>query len=76
MVRRFPDAYFIGECVKSQNSKTLRQGKGIMKYQNGRLFEGEWENDQRHGRGYERYPNANIYQGEFQYGKAHGKGRY
>jgi len=47
-----------------------------MKYTNGRLYEGEWENDQRHGRGYERYPNGNIYQGEFQYGKAHGKGRY
>ncbi|CDW80329.1 UNKNOWN [Stylonychia lemnae] len=76
MIRKFPDALYFGECVRTQNGKNQRQGKGVMKYSNGRLYEGEWENDQRHGRGYERYPNSNIYQGEFQYGKAHGKGRY
>ena len=36
-----------------------------MKYQNGRVYEGEWENDTRHGRGFELYPNGNIYLGEF-----------
>ena len=61
-LKKFPDALFFGECVKAQGSgKLQRHGKGVMKYHNTRVFEGEWENDQRHGRGYERYPNGNIY---------------
>jgi len=47
-----------------------------MRYRNGRVFEGDWDDDVRHGRGFEKYVNGNTYQGEYQYGKAHGKGIY
>ena len=40
-----------------------RNGKGIMIYSNGRVFEGEWMNDKRNGNGYERYSNGNRYEG-------------
>ncbi len=36
-----------------------------MKYSNGRLYEGEFHNDDRHGKGFERYKNGNTYYGEF-----------
>lgn len=45
MVKRFADALYFGEYEKSANGKNVRSGKGVMKYDNGRLFEGEWEND-------------------------------
>ena len=34
-----------------------RNGVGVMRYKNGRQYEGEWESDVRNGRGFERYPN-------------------
>lgn len=74
-LKRFPDAVYFGECIKQKN-RLLRHGKGVMKYQNGRVYEGEWDKDQRHGRGFEKYPNKNIYIGEFKEGKAHGSGKY
>lgn len=43
------------------NSK--RNGKGVMRYRNGRQYEGDWELDVRQGRGFERYPNGNSYYG-------------
>jgi hypothetical protein len=43
-----------------------------MKYQNGRLYEGEWKSDVRSGKGYEKYQNGNVYLGFFDKGKAHG----
>ncbi len=39
-LKRYKTSIFYGIM---QNSK--RHGKGIMIYANGRLFEGEWEND-------------------------------
>ncbi len=53
-----------------------REGKGLMKYNNGRIYEGEWCNDLRDGKGLETYPNGNSYEGEFKQGKAEGKGIY
>ena len=34
-----------------------RNGKGVMKYRNGRQYEGDWVDDIREGKGFERYPN-------------------
>ncbi len=42
--RRYPDALFMGCLIRGR-----RQGKGLMKYANGRQYEGEWENDTRNG---------------------------
>ena len=51
-----------------------------MLYKNGRIYEGQWENDVRNGNGYEVCKNAgtlaNIYLGKFENGKAHGMGVY
>jgi hypothetical protein len=58
--KRYVDAVFFGELINGK-----RNGKGIMKYKSGRVYEGEWLNDLRHGRGYERYENGNIYLGSF-----------
>ena len=46
------------------------------KYIDGRVYEGEWQNDLRHGQGTEKYSNGDSYVGNFQDGKAHGKGIY
>ena len=68
---KYKDAIFLGTVIKGK-----RHGKGVMKYRNGRQYEGFWEHDLRDGKGFERYPNGNTYFGQFKYGKAHGKGVY
>ncbi len=45
-----------------------RNGKGVMVYNNGRVYEGEWMSDKRHGSGYERYSNGNKYEGQYENG--------
>lgn len=60
-LKKFPDAVYFGECVKNDSGKLLRDGKGVMKYQNGRIYEGDWKTDQRNGRGFEKYSNDNTY---------------
>jgi hypothetical protein len=47
-----------------------RHGYGTMKYNNGRIYTGEWKNDIRHGQGIEKYANGNHYRGGFVDGKA------
>jgi hypothetical protein len=49
---------------------------GIMYYGNGRVYEGEWENDLKHGRGYELFPNNSSYEGQYVNGKPEGVGTY
>jgi hypothetical protein len=71
-IKRYKDAIFIGET----NENNKRHGKGIMIYENGRKYEGNWINDLREGRGYEKHSNGNMYMGEFSNGKAHGHGVY
>lgn len=53
-----------------------RSGLGVMKYKNGRQYEGSWRGDLRVGEGFERYQNGNSYSGRFLKGKAHGHGVY
>ena len=71
MANKYKNAIFLGTVIKGK-----RHGKGVMKYRNGRQYEGFWEHDLRDGKGFERYPNGNTYFGQFKYGKAHGKGVY
>lgn len=63
----------MGEENKENNK---REGRGIMVYRNGRVFEGSWLNDMREGKGCERYENGSSYDGDFHRGKPHGKGIY
>jgi len=48
VIKNFMDSVYIGEMRFMQ-----RDGIGIMKYSNGRVFEGYWEKDKRNGEGYE-----------------------
>ena len=56
---------YYGEIVDRK-----RNGKGIMKYKSGRVYEGEWVEDVRQGMGFEKYTNNNVYEGQFERGKA------
>lgn len=47
-----------------------------MIYNNGRVYEGIWENDFKHGKGYERFSNSSKYEGNFMNGKPEGVGIY
>ncbi len=43
-------------------------GKGIMKYADGSIYEGDWVNDVMHGEGIFIYDDGSKYEGEFQNG--------
>ena len=68
---KYKDAIYMGTFINGK-----RHGKGVMRYRNGRQYEGYWERDLRDGKGFERYPNGNTYFGHFKKGKANGKGVY
>ena len=59
-IKKYKDAVFKGEI---QDKK--RNGKGVIVYNNGRLYEGDWKDDKRDGRGYERFANGHVYHGEY-----------
>ncbi|CDW72018.1 UNKNOWN [Stylonychia lemnae] len=71
-ILKFKDAIFRGQIKNGER----REGLGVMLYDNGRTYEGQWQNDRRHGQGFEKYSNLNTYEGEFVRGKANGKGIY
>lgn len=51
-------------------------GKGILLYENSRIYDGEWEDGKWHGLGNWTNTNGDIYVGEFVYEKREGKGTY
>ena len=53
----FKEAIYVGYF----NENGERHGKGVMKYKNGRQYEGDWVDDLRDGRGFERYANGSTY---------------
>ena len=55
-IKQYKDAVYKGEL-----RDRIREGKGLIIYNNGRVYEGEWSDDKRHGRGYERFINSNTY---------------
>ena len=70
--KEFKEAIYVGYF----NEHGERHGKGVMKYKNGRQYEGTWFDDLRDGKGFERYANTNTYYGGYKEGKAHGQGVY
>ena len=54
----------------------LREGKGIMYYNNGNRYEGNFKNDKMEGKGIYYFNNGNRYEGDFKNDKAEGKGIY
>lgn len=49
-----------------------KNGVGVLMYDNGRTYEGEFENDRKHGRAFERFPNQSTYEGNYVNGKPEG----
>jgi hypothetical protein len=49
---------------------------GIAIYQDGKVYEGMFANNEKHGFGYEIYPNCNVYIGDFEKNKKHGRGSF
>ena len=76
MELNFANADYYGQVHTQDDDTVIRQGKGVMKYHSGRIYEGNWLEDMREGEGYERFENNNVYKGRFKKGRAHGKGVY
>ncbi len=51
-------------------------GRGRMKYQNGSVYEGEWDSGKMHGNGTIRWDDGSVYTGEWRSGKRSGFGIY
>lgn len=54
----------------------ITNGKGLCKYPNGDVYEGEWKDSNPHGFGIYRFKNGDIYIGEWNEGKKDGIGIY
>ncbi|EAR82699.3 MORN motif protein (macronuclear) [Tetrahymena thermophila SB210] len=70
-MKKYKQQVFYGIILNSK-----RHGNGVMVYQNGRIYEGQWENDLKHGRGYEIFPSGSTYDGYYINGKPEGRGTY
>ena len=51
------------------NSSTLADGKGVMKFSNGDVYDGDWENGKMNGKGAMLYHDGVFYQGDWKDGK-------
>lgn len=78
---------FYGQVKEFEDGRCHKEGKGVLLYENGRVYEGNWKNNKREGVGYERFQSnsqeqtedaqdCDIYQGEYMMGRAHGRGVY
>ena len=60
-IKQYKDCIYRGQL----NEKRQREGAGVLVYQNGRVYEGEWLKNKRHGRGYEIFSNGATYHGSY-----------
>ena len=60
---------YIGQILNG-----VPEGKGIMYWNNGDIYEGDWKNDKREGKGIMFKKNGDIYEGEWKNGLYEGKG--
>jgi hypothetical protein len=51
-------------------------GKGIYRFTNGNVYEGDFLNDKMHGKGIYRIKDGAVYDGDWLTGMKHGKGKY
>jgi len=59
-----------------RNEKGQRHGVGRMVFENGNIYQGEWENDVENGHGVCEYTSGDVYTGNWTDGKINGQGRY
>jgi hypothetical protein len=64
--------WFRGNKVKGYHP----HGRGTMKYLNGSVYTGQWENGKMHGNGMIRWEDGAVYSGQWVYGKRTGHGSY
>jgi hypothetical protein len=72
----YRQSMYYGEVKELEEGRCHKDGKGVLMYDSGRVYEGNWRNNKREGLGFEKFENGNIYQGEFMLGRAHGRGVY
>lgn len=72
LIKQYKDSLYRGEVNKARK----REGKGVIVYEIGRIYEGNWKNDKRDGKGYELFTNGNTFHGQYKNGKANGNGLY
>ena len=60
---------YIGQVLNG-----VPEGKGIMYFNNGDRYEGDWKNDNKEGKGIYYWNNGNRYEGDIKNGKSEGKG--
>ena len=63
--------HFIGQMANNR-----KHGKGVYKYSDGTVYEGEFREDSQTGRGVLRYLNGDVYEGGLVDGLFSGEGRY
>ena len=67
--------YTFGKYI-GQLKNNLRDGKGIMYYNNGDRYEGDWKNDKQEWKGVKYWNDGDRYEGDYKNDKAEGKGIY
>lgn len=76
-----------GETIQTDNAGTkmevfggvagrLRHGHGVIRYESGTVYDGQWQNDRRSGFGKMTFECGDTYEGQWQDGRYHGKGKY
>ena len=68
----YKHSYYNGTYVEGN----ITNGKGLCKYPNGDVYEGEWKDSKHHGFGIYRFNNGDIYIGQWNEGKRDGTGIY
>jgi hypothetical protein len=62
------------ENVAADKTAAEKEGRGIERYANGDVYEGEYKAGKKEGRGIYRYASSDVYEGEFKAGKKEGRG--
>ena len=52
------------------------EGRGVFRWPNGRVYEGNFVNNKKSGNGKMTWPEGNYYDGEWEEGLQHGRGFY
>ena len=68
---KYGNKRYVGEVVNG-----LREGKGIVYFNDGHRYEGDFKNNKAERKGIEYYNDGDIYEGYYRNGKKEGKGIY
>ncbi|EOD19021.1 hypothetical protein EMIHUDRAFT_471736, partial [Emiliania huxleyi CCMP1516] len=63
-----------GEYEGERNAAGEREGRGVFRFANGNVYDGEWKAGKKEGRGVFRFSNGNVYDGEWKAGEEEGRG--